>query len=122
MRLRMGTMRTTPSKGLSSPHVPLLMKQLLIFLATSFTLLAADPVKFEGEITGVVCGACKDHVTSALMKVTGVKSVEIAPTNKPEIRHIIITAAKPEFSASDANKALAAEHGDNYKITRLAKN
>ena len=121
----MGTMRTTRQKGPLLPNVPFHMKQLLILLillATSFALLAAEPVKFEGEITGVVCGACKDHVTSALMKVSGVKSVEIAPTNKPEIRHIIITAAKTEFSAADANKALAAEHGDNYKITRLAKN
>lgn len=95
---------------------------LQLFLAfVSLSLFAGEPVKYEGEITGIVCGACKEHVTEALMKVNGVKSVEIAPTNVPEIRHIIITAAKPEFSASDANNALASAHGDNYKVTRLEK-
>lgn len=99
------------------------MKQALhLFLALcAFSVFAGDAVKYEGEITGIVCGACKEHVTEALMKVHGVKTVEIAPTNLPEIRHITITASKPDFSASDANNALSQAHGDTYKVTRLEK-
>ena len=92
-------------------------------IAFSFALMAraGDVQKYEGEITGVVCPACQEHVTEALMKVDGVKSVEIAPTNVPTIRHIVITAAKEGFSAADANNALATAHGETYKVTKLDK-
>jgi copper chaperone CopZ len=94
---------------------------LALLVAFAAPLFAADPVTYVGEITGVVCGACKEHVTEALMKVDGVKSVEIDPTNVPEIRHITVKATKENFSASDANNALAAAHGETYKVTKLAK-
>ena len=97
-----------------------LFRTLAIVLATSAAAIAGD-ITYEGQITGVVCGACKDHVTEALMKVDGIKSVEIAPTNVPEIRHITIKGTKENFSASDANNALAAAHGENYKVTKLDK-
>ena len=96
------------------------MKTILLILASSASLFAGD-FTYEGQITGVVCGACKEHVTEALMKVDGIKSIEIAPTNVPEIRHITIKASKDNFSASDANNALAAAKGENYKVTKLDK-
>lgn len=97
-----------------------LLRALTLLLVSGVTALAGD-ITYEGQITGVVCGACKDHVTEALMKVDGIKSVEIAPTNVPEIRHITIKGSKENFSATDANNALAAAHGENYKVTKLDK-
>jgi len=83
--------------------------------------LAGDAITYVGEITGVVCSACKEHVTESLMKVHGVQTVEINPTNVPEIRHITIKAEKENLSATDVNNALAAAHGDTYKVTKLDK-
>lgn len=97
-----------------------ILRSLALILASSASLFAGD-FTYEGQITGVVCGACKEHVTEALMKVDGIKSIEIAPTNVPEIRHITIKASKDNFSASDANNALAAAKGENYKVTKLDK-
>lgn len=94
---------------------------LAIAFIFTFTARAGDVQKYEGEITGVVCPACQEHVTEALMKVDGVKAVEIAPTNVPTIRHIVISTAKEGFSAADANNALAAAHGETYKVTKLDK-
>ena len=96
-----------------------LIRTLALVLATSAAF--AGDITYVGQITGVVCGACKDHVTEALMKVDGIKSVEINPTNVPEIRHITIKATKDNFSASDANNALTAAKGENYKVTKLDK-
>jgi copper chaperone CopZ len=97
-----------------------LLRALALSLVSGVTVFAGD-ITYEGQITGVVCGACKEHVTEALMKVDGIKSVEIAPTNVPEIRHITIKGSKENFSATDANNALAAAHGENYKVTKLDK-
>lgn len=99
------------------------MKHLCVLLLFSLcvSVIAGEPLKYEGEITGVVCGACKEHVTTTLMKIDGVKAVEIAPTNLPEIRHLTIKATKPDFSAADANNALATAHGETYKVTKLEK-
>ena len=99
----------------------LLLALALILTAAPAFLFAGEPATYEGEIKGVVCAACKEHVTESLLKVDGVKTVEIAPTNVPEIRHITIKAAKENFSASDANNALATAHGDTYKVTKLEK-
>ena len=91
----------------------------LALIAIATFSLAGEAKKLEGEITGVVCSACQEHVTTALMKVDGVTAVEIKPTNNPEVRHIAITTSKPAFSATDANNALAAANATTYKVTKL---
>ncbi len=96
------------------------LSAILCALVLAPAVLAGD-AKFEGEITGLVCASCQEHVTGVLMKIDGVKNVEIVATNKPEIRHIIITSSKEAFTAEDANKALLAAHADSYKVTRLEK-
>lgn len=102
------------------PHY--LRLALIAFITfTSAVAVAGEPQKFEGEITGVVCPACQEHVTTALLKVDGIKNVEIAPTNVPEVRHITITTTKGTYSAAEANNVLAAAHGDSYKVTKLDK-
>jgi copper chaperone CopZ len=92
---------------------------LLALGLIAVSALADDAKQLQGEITGVVCAACQEHVTTALMKVEGIKNVEFKPTNNPEIRHIAITTTKPDFSASDANNALAAAKATNFKVTKL---
>lgn len=97
------------------------LRSVFASLLLAVPAFAGDALTYEGEITGVVCPACKEHVTEALMKVQGVKSVDIAPTNVPEIRHLVIKAEKENFSATDVNNVLASAHGDSYKVTRLEK-
>jgi copper chaperone CopZ len=96
-----------------------LPRLLITFAALTTFTFAVDAKKLEGEITGVVCAACQEHVTTALMKVEGVKSVEFKPTNDPEVRHITLTTTNVTFSASDANNALAAAKATTYKVTKL---
>ena len=100
------------------------MKSLLRLSAAlllSIQAYAGDVVTFQGQITGVVCAACKDHVVSSLAKLKGVKDIEISPTNMPEIRVLTIKAETAALSAEDLNKLLTADHGESYKVTTLAK-
>ncbi len=107
---------------LTSTSYPMTLRAFLCSLVLAITGAAiAGDSTYVGEITGVVCPACKEHVTTALMKVEGIKSIEIDPTNVPEIRHLTIKASKENFSASEANNALTAAHGDSYKVTKLEK-
>lgn len=100
------------------------MKLILCLASTlllSIQAMAGDVATFQGQITGVVCAACKDHVVSSLAKLKGVKDIEIAPTNVPEVRMLILKVETATLTADDVNKLLAADHGESYKVTTLAK-
>lgn len=100
------------------------MKLILCLASTlllSIQAMAGDVATFQGQITGVVCAACKDHVVSSLAKLKGVKDIEIAPTNVPEIRMLILKVETAALTADDVNKLLAADYGESYKVTTLAK-
>jgi len=90
-------------------------------LLLSLQAFAGDVATFQGQITGVVCAACKEHVVSSLAKLKGVKDIEIAPTNVPEIRMLILKVETAALTADEVNKLLTADHGDSYKVTTLAK-
>jgi copper chaperone CopZ len=70
------------------------------FLSIFFILVchafAADfPLKYEGEVAGIFCSACSDHVKAALLKIDGVQSVKITTPPKGGLPHLHITSTKP---------------------------
>ena len=99
--------------------------KIYLYLATALLLslpaFAGDVATFQGQITGVSCGACKDHVVTSLAKLKGVKDIEILPTNLPEVRMLMIKADTAALTAEEVNKLLAADHGESYKVTKLEK-
>ena len=107
-------------------------RSLSLACATAFSLilgsLQADDAKtaakasYAGEITGVVCADCKQHVQASLMKnLPGILSVNVLPGDKPDTQKItIVTAADKAVSTESANKALG-EFANDYKILSLAK-
>lgn len=82
---------------------------------------AGELSTYQGQITGVVCASCKDHVLSSLGKVKGVKDIQIQPTNLPEVRLLTIKSESEELTADELNKALSTAHGESYKVTQLAR-
>jgi copper chaperone CopZ len=99
--------------------------KLILCLASALLLsiqaIAGDVATFQGQITGVVCGACKDHVVSSLAKLKGIKDIEISPTNLPDIRMLTLKVETAALTAEDVNKRLTADHGENYKVTTWVK-
>lgn len=70
------------------------------FLSFFFILVcqafAADPVRnYEGEVAGIFCSACSDHVKAALLKIDGVQSVKITTPPKGGLPHLHISSTKP---------------------------
>ena len=99
------------------------MKHLLTLLIVTFitTLFAADPAAkhtFTGEVTGVVCQACSDHVKAALKKLPGVESVTIKRGEKPGVHQLTVITTADKLTKDDANKALG-EHASSYAIISL---
>jgi len=99
--------------------------KLILCLASALLLsiqaMAGDVATFQGQITGVVCGACKDHVVSSLAKLNGIKDIEISPTNLPEIRMLTLKVETAALTAEDVNKLLTSDHGESYKVTTWVK-
>jgi copper chaperone CopZ len=102
------------------------MKHLLL---SSFALLslslsglqAGDTATYEGTITGVVCVACKQHVTEALTaKLDGITEVKITPGDKEGEQKITIVSKKNDITKDSATQALGSLT-DSYKILSLDK-
>jgi len=104
------------------------MKTSLITLALSVfvslsSLLAGDAAKYtyEGTITGVVCMACKQHVTAALTeKLKGTSEVKIAASEKEGEQKITIVSKNADVTKDAAVKALG-DLADDYQIVSLSK-
>lgn len=99
------------------------MKKLLASLAllSLSSIQAAEPATYEGTITGVVCVACKQHVTEALTaKLDGITEVKITPGSKEGEQKITIVSKKGDVTKDSASQALSSI-GDAYKILSLEK-
>ncbi len=75
---------------------------------------------YVGEISGLVCASCKAEVVAGLAKLPGVTSVEITPSNNPEIRRITINATREALTSEEVNQALDKVSKD-FKVSKLAK-
>jgi copper chaperone CopZ len=102
------------------------MKNLLLSLSllASISLFAADEKKsttYEGQITGVVCSACKAHITGALtQKLPGVISVDVKAGENADQQKLIIVTASDTVTKESATEALGT-FAKNYQILSLAK-
>lgn len=101
------------------------MKHLVLFVVAIASLVvpsfAADEKHtFTGEITGVVCAACKEHVSSALReKIPAIEKIEITKGEKEGVNTITIVAKQADMTKDTAMAALG-DLGKTYQITSLA--
>lgn len=103
------------------------MKKLALFLS-AFAVLASTSfagdeksTTYTGEITGVVCAACKAHVTAALTeKLPGVEKVDITKGDKEGVNKITIVAKQSDVTKDTAMAALGTL-ATSYEITSLTK-
>jgi copper chaperone CopZ len=101
------------------------------FLALSFGLglslispgHAAEPAKatdYTATVKGVVCSACKEHVTVALKKLPGVETVSFAKGDKADTAVVTFNSSAPALTREDAVKALG-EDAQHYEVVTLEK-
>ncbi len=104
-----------------SPFMKLRLLFSALLLTFGSTLHAGDSVTYEGTITGVVCVACKQHVTEALTaKLDGITEVKITPGAKDGEQKITIVSKKNDVTKDSATQALGSLT-DSYKILSLDK-
>ena len=73
---------------------------------------------YEGKITGVVCAACKEHITAALtQKLPGVVSVDVKNTDTPE-KKLTLVATTPGLTKEAVTTALGT-YAKNYQVLSL---
>lgn len=101
------------------------MKKPLLTLAAALlitpAIIAGDTHTFEGAISGVVCVACKQHVTEALTAgLEGVTEIKITPSDKEGEQKITIVSKKADVTKDTAIKALG-KLADDYQILSLEK-
>lgn len=117
-----------PARNISNPiHF---MKKFFLFVSMLMAALTAlchsadavAEVTYTGEISGVVCASCKEHVTLMLTKkLEGVVSVDVKPGEKPEgNQKLVIVAKNDKITKEKANEALGT-FAKNYEIVSLAK-
>ena len=98
-----------------------LLLSLALILTPSFASAADGEVVYEGTLTGIVCSACRQHVTAALTEnLTGTKEVKIVPSDDAGTQKITITSSSDAVTKDSAIAALG-EMKDTYHILTLAK-
>lgn len=101
------------------------MKLLILFLLTIAMpcIHAADPQPvhtYKGEVAGVMCAACSNHVKAALNKLPGVQSVKVLPGEKEGApARLVVVSTANHLTREDAIKALG-EDAKNYTVLSLS--
>lgn len=102
------------------------MKRIALFLITLLTTLVAfgedsgKSTAYTAEVTGMVCAACKMHVTAAFKKLPGVDKVEFAKGEKEGTQKVTFASTAVSLTKEDAVKALG-EAASQYSIVSLNK-
>lgn len=99
------------------------MKHLCLLIAVVLASLigrADEPAAFryEGEVAGVMCAACSNHVQTALGQIPGVKSVSVLPAKEGGVPRLEITASSAKITREDCVKALG-EQSKMYDVRSL---
>lgn len=102
-----------------------LLRLLAPALALSLCSLlsAAEPTKatdYTVTVSGVVCSACKAHVTAAFKKLPGVQNVNFARGEKEGTQSVTFNSSSPSLTKEDAIKALG-EDAKSYEVLSLAR-
>jgi copper chaperone CopZ len=97
---------------------------LLLSLTASISLATDETeITYEGKITGVVCAACKAHVTAALsQKLPGFVSVDVKPGEPAtaEEKKLIIVTKNADLTKETVITALGT-YAKNYQVISLEK-
>ena len=99
------------------------MKKLLLTLSllAAASVQAGESATYEGTITGVVCIACKQHVTEALTsKLDGITEIKITPGKQEGEQKITIVSKKSDLTKDQATQALG-DLAESYKLLSLEK-
>lgn len=102
------------------------MTRLTVFLTTllfAFTAFGEDNAKstaYSVEVAGVVCAACKMHVTEAFKKLPGVEKVEFAKGEKEGTQKVSFTSSAASLTREDAVKSLG-DASSQYDILSFSK-
>ena len=93
---------------------------LLLSLITLATSHAAEPATYlyQGEVVGVMCSACSNHVEAALSKIKGVQTVKVLPAKDGGIPRLEVTATTATLTKEAATKALG-DSAKTYDIRSL---
>lgn len=88
------------------------------------SLSAADEPKtysYTGEITGIVCVACRDKVCTMLTKnLPDTVSVNVKPGDKPGIQKLLIVSKSDHLELGRAVTALG-DYAKEYEIKTLTR-
>jgi copper chaperone CopZ len=105
------------------------LRNLTPVLALALSLLsfgpspAVEPAKatdYKATVNGIVCSACKEHVTVALKKLPGVQTVSFAKGEKEGTATVTFNSTSPSLSKDDAVKALG-DDAKTYEVVSLEK-
>ena len=80
----------------------------------------AAPTDYKATVSGVVCAACKAHVTAAFKKLPGVETVSVAKGDKEGTATVTFNSTSPALTKEDAVKALG-EDAKSYEVLSLEK-
>ena len=97
--------------------------QILLLIAAASPLLAADPPKgtpYTATVTGMVCNACRTHVTDALKKLPGVTEVEITRGEQENTQKVTFASQADNLTKQDAINALG-QSATQYHVLSLEK-
>lgn len=83
---------------------------------------AAPETTYTGEIAGVVCASCKEHVATMLMKkLDGVISVDVKPSARPEGNQTLVIVAKNDKITKESATEALGTLAKNYQIVSLTR-
>ncbi|MEZ0390186.1 MAG: heavy-metal-associated domain-containing protein [Verrucomicrobium sp.] len=98
--------------------------QLLLLIAAAAPVFAADtPPKgtpYTATVTGMVCNACRTHVTDALKKLPGVTQVEITRGEQENTQKVTFASQVDNLTKQDAINALG-QSASQYQVLSLEK-
>lgn len=97
--------------------VPAFVLALLSLTQAADTARATD---YTATVNGVVCSACKEHVTAALKKLPGVQTVSFAKGEKEGTATVTFNSTAPALTKEDAVKALG-DDAKSYEVLSLEK-
>jgi copper chaperone CopZ len=97
--------------------VPIIAAALFLFAKAGEPSKATD---YTATVNGVVCAACKAHVTAAIKKLPGVETVSFAKGDKDGTAVVTFNSTAPALTKDDAVKALG-EDAKEFEVLSLEK-
>lgn len=110
-------MKSKPMKPIQTTLI------LLLFAITAPFLRASDPTPthtYRGEVAGVMCSACSNHVKTALSKLEGVTSVKVTRGEPGAPAKLEVVSSSLNLTREAAVKALG-DYSKTYDIRSLKR-